>query len=88
MASVCGSLCIENVVQLAKIVCTIALDEIKLFEINPFMDFVLQKIVMTLVLEVTRTKISQGIQVLLKTVDKNLHHFLVLLKIFNLNKLE
>jgi hypothetical protein len=47
MAYVCKSPCIKNEVQLAKIVCMVALDEVDLLEINPFIDFVLQKITMT-----------------------------------------
>jgi len=47
MASVCGSLCVENEMQLAKIVCIITLDEVNLLEINPPTDFVSQKIIMT-----------------------------------------
>jgi hypothetical protein len=35
MPYVCGSLCTENEMQLAKIVCMVALDEIDLLEINP-----------------------------------------------------
>ncbi len=40
MASVCGSLCVENEMQLAKIVCIITLDEVNLLEINLPTDFV------------------------------------------------
>jgi hypothetical protein len=47
MAYVYGSLCIENEMQLAKIVCIVALDEVDLLEINPPTYFVSQKIVMT-----------------------------------------
>jgi hypothetical protein len=47
MAYVCGSLCTENEMQLAKIVCMVALDEVDLLEINPSTYFVLQKIAMT-----------------------------------------
>ncbi len=35
MAYVCGSLCTENEVQLAKFFCMVALDEFNLLEINP-----------------------------------------------------
>jgi hypothetical protein len=47
MAFVCGSLCVENEVQLTKIVYMVALDEVNLIEINPFMNFVSQKIAPT-----------------------------------------
>jgi hypothetical protein len=47
MAFVCASPCTENQVQLAKIVYTVALDEVDLLQFNPFMNFVSQKIVMT-----------------------------------------
>jgi hypothetical protein len=41
MAYVCGSLCTKNEVQLAKMFCMVALDEIDLPEINPPTYFVL-----------------------------------------------
>jgi hypothetical protein len=41
MAFVCASLCVENQVQLVEMVCTIALDEVDLFQFNLPMDFVL-----------------------------------------------
>jgi hypothetical protein len=44
MAYVCGSLCTENEVQLTKIVCMVALDEVNLLVINPSTYFVSQKI--------------------------------------------
>jgi hypothetical protein len=47
MAFVCWSPCIKKKVQLAKIVCTVALDEVNLIEINSLMNFFSQKIVMT-----------------------------------------
>jgi len=75
-------------VQLTKIVYMVALDEVDLIEINPPTNFVLQKIATSFGVEMTHTKKSQRFQVLQKIVDKNLHHFLVLLKILNVNKLE
>jgi hypothetical protein len=47
MASICGSLCTKNEMQLTKIVCTITMDEVNLLEINLLTDFVLEKIIMT-----------------------------------------
>ncbi len=47
MASICGSPCTKNEMQLAKIVCMVTLDEVNLLEINPPIDFVWQKIAMT-----------------------------------------
>jgi hypothetical protein len=47
MTSVCASLCIENQVQLAKIICIVALDEVDLLQINPPIDFVSQMITTT-----------------------------------------
>jgi hypothetical protein len=46
MAYVCGSPCTKNEVQLAKIVCIVALDEVDLLEINPCTNFISQKITM------------------------------------------
>jgi hypothetical protein len=47
MASICGSPCVENEVQIAKIVCMVTLDEVDLIKINPPTYFVLQKSAMT-----------------------------------------
>jgi hypothetical protein len=47
MAFVCASPCTENQLQLTKIVYIVALDEVDLFQYNPFMDFVSQKSTMT-----------------------------------------
>jgi len=66
----------------------VALDEVDLIEIDPPTNFVSQKIATSFGVEMTQTKKSQRFQVLQNTVDKNLHHFLVLLKILNVNKLE
>jgi hypothetical protein len=43
MASICGSPCVENEVQKAKIVCMVTLDEVDLIEINPPTYFVSEK---------------------------------------------
>jgi hypothetical protein len=46
MASICGSPCTKDEVQLAKIVCMVTLDEVDLLDMIPI-DFVSQKIEMT-----------------------------------------